>query len=276
MPAVTDVPQLTAHVFAPEGAETGRPVLLIHGFASSTELNWVATGWVKYLNDAGRRVVAVDLPGHGQTPLDGPDASAPVPSLLRAGIRRAALEALGHGGDVTAAGTDGRAAATEGLVDVVGYSFGARLAWGLAADYPELVHQLVLGGAAATDPLADFDVPEARAVLASGDDAARMSDPVSDALLQMAQLVPSNDVDALLRVIEAVGAEPFTPGQSVPQQPVLLVAGQRDELAETMPRLTELARGAGGAEELWLPARTHSNAVTSRAFKQAALEHFAS
>ncbi|WP_309081971.1 alpha/beta fold hydrolase [Zhihengliuella sp.] len=276
---MTDVPHLTAHLFAPEGAETGRPVLLIHGFASSTELNWVTTGWVKYMNYAGRRVVAVDLPGHGQTPLPGSDdgsAEAPVPSLLRAGIRQAALEALGHAGDLAGAGPGDRTEATDGLVDVVGYSFGARLAWGLAADYPELVHRLCLGGAAATDPLADFDVPEARAVLASGDETEHMTDPMSDALLQMAQLVPSNDVDALLQVIEAVGAEPFVPGESVPQQPVLLVAGQRDELAETMPRLTELARVAGGAEELWLPARTHSNAVTSRAFKQAALEHFAS
>ena len=40
-------------------------MFLIHGFASSIELNWVKTGWVTALNEAGRRVISVDLPGHG-------------------------------------------------------------------------------------------------------------------------------------------------------------------------------------------------------------------
>jgi pimeloyl-ACP methyl ester carboxylesterase len=43
----------------------GKPVVLVHGFASTKEVNWVATGWVTTLNRAGRRGVALDNRGHG-------------------------------------------------------------------------------------------------------------------------------------------------------------------------------------------------------------------
>ena len=88
----------------------------------------------------------------------------------------------------------------------------------------------------------------------------------------MAQLVPGNDVFALLTMIEAIKTEPFVPSEAVPRMPVLLVAGERDELAQTAP---ELAKLAPRAELQWLPARTHANAVTSRAFKTAAIDFLA-
>src|SRR5580693_7363332 len=42
-----------------EGA--GEPVVLIHGFASNKETNWVHPGWVATLTRAGRRVMAGDV-----------------------------------------------------------------------------------------------------------------------------------------------------------------------------------------------------------------------
>ena len=35
----------------------GDPVLLIHGFATNVAMNWVASGWVRALTEAGYRVV---------------------------------------------------------------------------------------------------------------------------------------------------------------------------------------------------------------------------
>ncbi|MHA1165303.1 MAG: alpha/beta fold hydrolase, partial [Alphaproteobacteria bacterium] len=43
----------------------GEPILLIHGFASNIQTNWVDTGWTKTLRQAGRRVIAIDNRGHG-------------------------------------------------------------------------------------------------------------------------------------------------------------------------------------------------------------------
>ena len=44
---------------------SGDAVLLIHGFASNVATNWVDTGWVQTLTQAGYRVVAYDNRGHG-------------------------------------------------------------------------------------------------------------------------------------------------------------------------------------------------------------------
>src|SRR5664279_5726278 len=46
-----------------EGA--GEPIVLVHGFASNKEVNWVKPGWVETLTGAGRRVIALDNRGHG-------------------------------------------------------------------------------------------------------------------------------------------------------------------------------------------------------------------
>ena len=53
--------------FFDEGDPSGAPVLLIHGFASSANVNWVFPGWLKTLGDAGYRVIALDNRGHGKS-----------------------------------------------------------------------------------------------------------------------------------------------------------------------------------------------------------------
>jgi len=45
----------------------GDPILLIHGFASNAGTNWVDPGWVRALVADGRRVIAFDNRGHGQS-----------------------------------------------------------------------------------------------------------------------------------------------------------------------------------------------------------------
>src|ERR1017187_9159557 len=51
--------------FLDEGA--GGPIVLVHGFASNKEVTWVVPGWVETLPRAGRRVIALDNRGHGQS-----------------------------------------------------------------------------------------------------------------------------------------------------------------------------------------------------------------
>src|SRR3569623_1827388 len=43
----------------------GRPILLIHGFASSGNINWENTGWVDALQKAGWAPISIDNRGHG-------------------------------------------------------------------------------------------------------------------------------------------------------------------------------------------------------------------
>src|SRR5256885_4998616 len=45
----------------------GDPIVLVHGFASTKEVNWVMPGWTTTLRRDGRRVIALDNRGHGQS-----------------------------------------------------------------------------------------------------------------------------------------------------------------------------------------------------------------
>ncbi len=247
---------LNVVVAEPDSPVALPPVLLVHGFASSLDLTWDKTGWIRALLAAGRRVVAVDLPGHGHSP--APTEIDPYrPSRMRDDLLRIATEA-------------GATPITEGDprsgLDVIGYSFGSRLAWELAGEHPDLVRRLVLGGASNEDPLADFDLAGAERFLADG---TPIDDPSTAGLVGMVQAAPGSDPRALLRLVAAVKQEPLDVAQTVPTQPVLLVWGEQDPLGAAREAL---ARLVPTADVLVVPGRTHVNAVSARAFKQAAVE----
>ena len=98
----------------------GEPIVLVHGFASTAQVNWVYPGWVTTLTRAGRRVIALDNRGHGaSSKLYDPAAYH---SAIMAEDVRALLDHLGIG-----------------RADVMGYSMGARIAAFLALAYPARV-----------------------------------------------------------------------------------------------------------------------------------------
>jgi pimeloyl-ACP methyl ester carboxylesterase len=105
-------------------AVSGLPVLLVHGLASSFDLNWREPGWVDLLSDAGREVIGVDLLGHGKA--DKPHDPA----------------AYAHVADDIAAALpdDGS------QVQAVGFSMGARLLLEVAAANPSRFERLVVAG----------------------------------------------------------------------------------------------------------------------------------
>ena len=108
-----------------EGA--GEPIVLVHGFASNTQVNWVQPGWVSTLTRDNRRVIALDNRGHGQsTKLYDP---ADYHTDLMAGDVAALIAHLGLE-----------------RADVMGYSLGARITAVLAARHPERVRSVILGG----------------------------------------------------------------------------------------------------------------------------------
>ena len=111
----------------PQGRDLNEPILLIHGFASNHRMNWVGPRWVETLTGAGRRVIAFDNRGHGQSQ----KLYAPADYHLDLMMRDAA-SLLAHLGVER--------------VDVMGYSMGARIASFLALAEPRLVRSLVLGG----------------------------------------------------------------------------------------------------------------------------------
>src|SRR3974390_2640529 len=105
----------------------GDPIVLVHGFASTKEVNWVYPGWVSTLTRAGRRVIALDNRGHGaSTKLYDP---ADYHSAKMAEDVRALLDHLGLP-----------------CAEVMGYSMGASHTTFLALAHPERVRAAILGG----------------------------------------------------------------------------------------------------------------------------------
>src|ERR1700693_5129623 len=108
-------------------AGDGAPIVLVHGFASTKETNWVAPGWVDTLTRAGRRAIALDNRGHGaSTKLYDP---ARYHSAIMAEDVRALMDHLGVA-----------------RADVMGYSMGARIAAFLALAHPDRVRSAVFAG----------------------------------------------------------------------------------------------------------------------------------
>jgi pimeloyl-ACP methyl ester carboxylesterase len=99
----------------------GRPVVLLHGFPDSS---YVWRHQVPPLVDAGKRVIAPDLRGFGES--DRPEGIQAYGMRRQVGDVVAVLDGLGIG-----------------RADIVGHDSGAALAWVFAAFVPDRVERLV-------------------------------------------------------------------------------------------------------------------------------------
>lgn len=230
-------------VTTPAAAEvSGPPVMLLHGFASRGRVDYPSADWAGPLSTLGRDVLVVDLPGHGSSGrLDAPLSTSQAVRMI-AGI-------------VADAG---------GSVDVVGYSLGARLAWDLAENPGIAVRRLVLGGLSPVEPFTHVDTGAARAALETG---VAPSDPMTAMILSMTQL-PGNDPTTLLHIVDGLAAEPFDPASRPPEQPVLVVGGIDDPMAQG---LEQLAAGMPDATVLRVPG-DHIGALHSVQFRAATID----
>ena len=222
-------------------------LVLVHGTGGSAAAHFT---WLLPMLATRQRVIGLDMA---------------MPRAVADGTRRLELDDLAD--QVIAVLEEVR---PTGPVTLLGYSLGSRLAWEFAAWNPDLVEHLVMGGPGANDMLAGFEIEQARKFLASGEE---INDDLTASIMQIVTSEPSNDAEALFKLIEGIKTEPFEPETKVPSTPTLLVAGDHDDLATTMPQLRRLLKDAGTRNEvLWLAGRNHANAVTSREFKEKTLE----
>ena len=222
-------------------------VLAVHGFASSAYANWIVTGWVRELERAGFRVIALDQRGHGSSGKPHEPGAYSMPQLV----------------------TDVQTVLDAYLVDeaaYVGYSLGARVGWHAALGTSHAITRAVLGGIPDGDPLTRFRVDEAKAYAAGS---APLTDRLTQAYVSMAEGIPGNDLAALIALVEGMrGGEQPDPADP-PQQPVLFATGTEDPILAASERL---AAAAPGGEFFAIPDRNHFNAPTARAFRTRALE----
>lgn len=229
--------------FIDEGAPDAPSVMLLHGFASSTRVNWIETGWVKALTDAGYRAVAFDHRGHGQS-AKPTDEAAYAPQKMASD----AVALLNH--------------LEIRETTVFGYSMGARVAAFGALASPERFARVVFGGLGfgLVEGVGDWDPIAAALRAASLDD---VSDPRGRMFRAFADRTES-DREALAACISTSRQELTEEEVGQIAQPALIGVGTKDEIAGSPDRLAALMPNA---RVLAIEGRDHMLSVGDRRFK---------
>jgi pimeloyl-ACP methyl ester carboxylesterase len=226
----------------------GEPILLIHGFASNIVANWVDPQWVRSLVTAGRRVIAYDNRGHGQSEKLYEPERYGAPEMAEDAVRL--LDHLGIE-----------------RVDVLGYSMGARIAAFLAFSHPERVRSVIFGG---------LGIHMVRGMVGSGPlakalEAPRLEDVTNDTARSFRIFAEQTKSD-----LKALAACMRGPREKVPPEklaeiavPVLVAVGSEDVIGGSGAALAELIPGS---QFLEIRGRDHMKAVGDSKFKQGVLD----
>jgi pimeloyl-ACP methyl ester carboxylesterase len=93
-------------------------------------------------------------------------------------------------------------------------------------------------------------------------------DPIAASFYRFASARPTNDLKALAACITGLKPQWDPAKLSAIQMPILVVVGDRDELARNAPELVELIPSA---RLVTIAGRDHMGAVPAREFKEAAI-----
>ena len=226
----------------------GEPIVLVHGFGSSKEVNWVQPSWLTTLNGAGRRVIALDNRGHGQsTKLFDP---AEYHTTKMAEDVRALLDHLGVP-----------------RADVMGYSMGARIAAFLAFAHPDRVRSMVLGGLG-SHLIDGVGLPESIAEALEAPSLDDVADPQGRMFRAFADQTRS-DRRALAACIRGSRQVLSREQAASIRTPTLIAVGTKDPIAGSAEGLAAVMPNA---RALPIPDRDHMLAVGDKVFKAGVLQ----
>jgi len=225
----------------------GDPILLIHGFASNKQVNWQYPGWVDLLVRDGRRVIAIDNRGHGDSQkfYDPADYGAPV----MAEDARRLLDHL----EIERA-------------DVMGYSMGARISAFLTLNHPSRVRRAIFSGLG-YGMITGIGDAEPIALALETERVQNISDRAGRAFRAFAEQTGS-DRRALAACMRSSRQKISEEDVARIERPVLVAVGTKDEIAGS-PQ--ELANLMPHADVLEIPGRDHMVAVGDKVHKQGVL-----
>ena len=228
--------------------EWGRPVVLLHGFASNRAEGWRRMGWYGAFERKRIRVVALDWRGHGESAKPHEAEAYTRENLI--GDVFALLDHLGVN-----------------RADLFGYSMGARLAIHAALAQPDRIADLMLGGVGGRL----FEPPQAPGAMAAAmeaDDPQSVSEPI---LRSFRHFADEQGEDRLALAACARGGNYAITRDMLTgiRARCLVVAGARDTLAGD-PKV--LADAIPGARAAVLPGCDHFSAIPHALFKAAVFD----
>jgi len=226
----------------------GEPILLVHGFASTKNVNWVYPAWVSELRKAGRRVIALDNRGHGDS------AKLYDPEAYHIPLMASDVTALMDHLDIERA-------------DIMGYSLGGRMTAWLAYRLPQRLRSAIFGGIGIG--LIEGGGPGenvAAALEVSSLD--EVNDPVGRTFRAFADQTRADRraLAACMRGSRRLMTREEAAAISVP---VLIAVGTTDEIAGSAQALGKIIPGS---QVLDIPNRDHMRAVGDKVYKTGVVE----
>src|SRR5882762_1077098 len=226
----------------------GDPILLVHGFASSKNVNWVYPAWVSDLKKDGRRAIALDDRGHGES------TKLYDPAQYEIAIMASDVTALMDHLEIARA-------------DIMGYSLGSRMTAILARENPERVRSAILGGIGIG--LIEGGGPgENVATALEAPSLEDVTDPVGRTFRAFADQTRS-DRRALAACLRGSRRLMTSEQAAAIRVPVLIAVGTADEIAGSAEALGKIIPGS---QVLNIPNRDHMRAVGDRVYKAGVLE----
>ena len=226
----------------------GEPIVLVHGFASTKEVNWVEPGWVSTLYCAGRRTVALDNRGHGaSSKLYEPSAyhSAIMADDVRALLDHLKIE----------------------RADIMGYSMGARITAFLAVKHADRVRSAILGGLGIR-LVEGVGLPESIADALEAPSLAEVQDLTGTMFRTFAEQTKS-DLRALAACIRGSRQTLTRAEVGAIRVSVLVAVGTKDPVAGSAQALAAIIPGARALD---IPDRDHMLAVGDKVFKAGVID----
>jgi pimeloyl-ACP methyl ester carboxylesterase len=221
----------------------GDPIVLVHGFASNKNVNWVYPTWVSELRKDGRRVIALDNRGHGD--------SAKLYDPAQYAIAEMA-------GDVVALMDHLKIA----RADVMGYSLGGRIAAHIALTSRQRMRSAIFGGIGMA--MIEGGGPGENVALAlEAPSLEDVTDPVGRTFRAFADQTRSDRM-ALAACMRGSRGLMSKEDAGRIDVPVLIAVGSTDEVAGSAAALGALIPGA---EVLDIPNRDHMRAVGDKIYK---------
>lgn len=229
----------------------GEPIVLVHGFASSKDVNWVYPTWVSHLRQNGRRVIALDHRGHGaSTKLYDPEQ-------YHIGILASDVLALMDHLQISRA-------------DMMGYSMGSRVTAFIANRHPERLRSAILGGLGIG--LVEGGGPgENVAKALEADTLESVTDKMGRTFRAFADQTRS-DRRALAACLRGSRRLMSREEAAAINVPMLIAVGTTDDIAGSAEKLAEIVQGS---EVLDIPRRDHMRAVGDKVYKDGVLAFLA-
>ena len=235
---------------------SGDAILLVHGFAASARENWERSGWIQMLLRSGRRVVTIDLPGHGDSCKPHDPTAYSIDRFV----------------DVVLAVTEHLALKKP---DLMGFSLGARVVLSLLERRPDRYLLGVLCGVG--DTMLRSREKEARVALVEAFEAASADDIAPGLGRQFRQFAEAQGQDlkalaACARSFEGSHMEWAPERLSRIGNEVLVIAGSGDDLAGSAEGLARCLSNARGRT---VPGCGHMDCLTQPMFKAAVMDFLA-